>query len=147
LPFAMTTAPAMIEDGGHFAGQQLSDWVNTGEETTLHITKALSIRTRAAEQEQQNAERSTTFIGGREFRKVNVTGTLEINNHRKQDVTMVIRRQFSGELTKADGDPKQSLREEGVYSVNRRNELTWTLPLKAGEEKKLTYEYSVLIAN
>jgi hypothetical protein len=147
LPFAMTTAPAMIEDSGHFAGQQLSYWVNTGEQTTLHVTKALSIRTRATEQEEQNAERSTLYIGGREFRKVNVKGTLTISNHRNHDVPLIIRRQFSGDLTKADENPKQELREEGVYSVNRRNELTWDLTLKAGEEKTLTYEYSVLIAD
>jgi hypothetical protein len=147
LPFAMTTAPAVIEDTGHFAGQQLSYWVNTGEQTTLHVNKALSIRTRATEQEEQNAERSTTFIGGREYRKVNVKGTLTMSSHRKHDVPLIVRRQFSGDLTKADENPKQELREEGVYSVNRRNELTWDLTLKAGEEKTLTYEYSVLIAD
>ena len=31
--------------------------------------------------------------------------------------------------------------------MNRRNELLWTVPLKAGEEKKLTYRYTVLVAN
>jgi len=52
---------------------------------------------------------------------------------------------YSGDLLHADGSPKSTLREEGVYSVNRRNELIWTLPLKAGEEKKLNYSYSVLV--
>ena len=38
------------------------------------------------------------------------------------------------DLVEAEGGPKASLREEGVYSVNRRNELVWAVPLKAGEE-------------
>lgn len=147
LAFPMTTGPAMIEDQGHFAGQRLSYWVNSGEETTLHITKALSIRTRAVEQEKQNTERHLENIGGREYRKVSVTGDLTISNHRNQIVNLVIRRQFSGDLTKSDGNPQLTLREEGVYSVNRRNELTWTLPLKPGEEKTLNYEYTVLVMN
>jgi hypothetical protein len=86
------------------------------------------------------------FIGGRRFRKTNVVAELIVSNHRKEGVKMVIRRRFSGELTKAEGSPKTVLREEGVYSVNRRNELIWTFPLKPGEEKKLTYHYSVLVS-
>jgi len=145
FPFAMTTGPAMILDGGHFAGQSLSYWVNSGEETTLRVTQALSIRTRATEFEERDNNRETVLIGASMYRKVNVTGHLTVNNHRRQDVSMVIRREFSGDLIKADGDPKTVLREEGVYSVNRRNELVWTIPLKSGEEKTLTYEYAVLI--
>ena len=147
LAFPMTTGPAMIEDQGHFAGQRLSYWVNSGEETTLHITKALSLRTRAVEQEKQNTERQLENIGGRDYRKVSVSGELTISNHRNQLVNLVIRRQFSGDLVKSDGNPQVTLREEGVYSVNRRNELTWTLPLKPGEEKTLNYEYTVLVIN
>ena len=45
----------------------------------------------------------------------------------------------------ADATPKATLREEGVYSVNRRNDLVWTIPLKAGEERKLKYRYTVLV--
>ena len=49
-------------------------------------------------------------------------------------------------VIRANGEPKSTLREEGVYSVNKRNELLWTLPLKPGEERKLTYRYTVLVA-
>ena len=68
-----------------------------------------------------------------------------MNNHRKETIALVIRRRFSGELLKAEGDPKASLSAEGVVSVNKRNELLWSLPLKAGEEKKLKYSYTVLV--
>jgi hypothetical protein len=146
LPFAMTTGPAMIQDLGRFAGQRLSYWVNAGEETTLHITKALSIRTRATEVEKPNSTRQVVSIGRSEYRSAKVTGELTISNHRNQDVDLVIRRQFSGELASADANPNVKLREEGVYSINRRNELTWNIPLKAGEERTLHYEYTVLVA-
>jgi hypothetical protein len=147
LPFAMTTGPAMICSAGQFNGQRMSDWVNAGEQTTLQVTKALSIRTRATEQEEQGQDRNIVFVGGNDFRKVNVSGELSVNNHRKEDVKIVIRRQFSGELVQADGDPKATLREEGVYSVNRRNELTWALTLKSGGGQTLKYRYTVLVDN
>lgn len=85
------------------------------------------------------------YIGGEQFRKVSVEGDLIIANHRAKPVDAVIRRQFSGDLISADEHPKRELREEGVYSANRRNELTWNLSLKAGEEKTLHYAYTVLV--
>ena len=153
--FAMTTGPAMVVADGKFDGQRTSYWVNAGEETMLRINKALSVRTRAIEHEEQqngatpgslaSSVRDVVWIGGYSYRKCTVEGELTVSNHRKETIQFVIRRRFSGDLVKADGDPKISLREEGVYSVNRRNELLWTLPLKAGEEKKLTYRYTVLV--
>ena len=57
LKFPMTTAPAMVVRDGRFNGQQLSCWVNSGEETTLHVTHALSIRTRSTETEVKGTPR------------------------------------------------------------------------------------------
>jgi hypothetical protein len=146
LTFPMTTGPAMIVSNGRFNGQRMTYWVNTGEETTLHITKALSIRTHHTEQEQPGS-REIVYVGGNDFREIAVKGELKVNNHRNEPVSMVIRRRFSGDLTSADGSPKCVLREEGVTSINKRNELTWTFDLKPGEEKTLTYQYSMLVDN
>jgi len=144
LGFPMTTGPAMIVSNGRFNGQRLSYWVNAGEETTLHVTKALSVRTRSVEHEEEG-KREIVYLGGRRFRKTNVKGNLRANNHRKETIALVIRRRFSGELLNADGKPQCTLLEEGAYSVNKRNELTWSLKLKPGEEVNLTYRYSVMV--
>jgi hypothetical protein len=150
LSFPMTTGPAMVTADGKFNGQRMSYWVNAGEETLLRVEKALSVRTRAVEHEQQKNNgadaRDLVWVGGRQFRRTMVEGELVVNNHRAESIQIVIRRRFSGELLDADENPKTSLREEGVYSVNKRNELLWTLSLKAGEEKKLRYRYTVLVA-
>ncbi|MBC7785805.1 MAG: DUF4139 domain-containing protein [Burkholderiales bacterium] len=147
LKFSMTTAPATFMRDGKFLGQQTSKWTNQGEKNTLRITKALSIRTRATEQEEPNTDRQIVFVGGNDFRKTSVTGELTIHNYRKTDTTILIKRQFSGDLTSADEKPEVTLREEGAWSVNRRNELAWTITLKAGEEKTLKYAYTVLVDN
>ena len=146
LGFPMTTAPAAVFSGGKFGGQRTSYWVNAGEETTLKVNKALSLRTRAIEQEEPG-DRPIVHIFGRDYRQVAVKGELTMSNHRDQDVELYVRRQISGDLKSADGEPKTSLREEGVYSVNRRNELVWKMTLKPGEERKLSYRYSVLALN
>lgn len=150
LAYPMTTGPATVTAGGQFNGQRISYWVNAGEETILRVEKALSVRTRATENEQLNRDgsgRDVVWVGGRQYRKTTVEGEVAVSNHRKETVSMVIRRRFSGELIQAEGAPKSSLLPEGVYSINRRNELVWTLALKAGEETKLKYSYTVLVLN
>jgi hypothetical protein len=148
LPFAMTTGPAMVTANGTFNGQRTTYFVNAGEETVMHVGKALSVRTRSLENEviaKKGGDRDLIWIGGRQFRKSVVEGELTVCNHRKESIPMVIRRQFSGELNEAEGSPRSSLREEGVYSINKRFDLVWSLSLKPGEEKTLKYSYSVLV--
>lgn len=148
LSFPMTTGPALVTANGEFNGQRTTYWVNAGEETVLRVGKALSVRTRSVENELQTKDgsgRDLIWVGGRQYRKSTVEGELAVSNHRKETIQMAIRRRFSGELIRADGSPKSSLREEGLFSINKRNELVWTLPLKAGEEQKLKYTYSVLV--
>lgn len=147
LPFPMTTGPATVVAGGAFNGQRTTYWVNPGEETVLRVEKALSVRTRAVENEKPTGDRDLVWVGSRQYRKAIVEGELAVSNNRKEPIQMVIRRKFSGELVKADGEPKSNLLVEGVHSVNKRNELTWTLPLKGGEEKTLKYSYTVLVLN
>jgi len=144
--FPMTTAPATIVAGARFQGQRTTSWVNPGEETTLRVTKALAVRTTTAEYEvETGVAREVVVLGGRNFQRVGVKGELQLCNHRKETVQMVIRREFSGELLAADGAPEARLLERGVYSVNRRQELVWTLTLAPGEEKRLEYTYDVLV--
>jgi hypothetical protein len=151
LGFPLTTAPAAVTAGGAFSGQRTVYWTNAGEETLVRVNKALSLRTRAIENEQQGKDGASTrdfiWVGGRQYRKVTVDGELTVSNHRKETLSLVLRRRFSGEIVQAEGQPKVSLREEGVVSVNRRQELLWTFPLKAGEERTLKYTYTVLVSH
>jgi len=149
LPFPMTTGPAMVVNGDKFNGQRQVLWTNRGETTTLRVNKALSLRTRCVEFEDQKgngvSERDIVYLGGRRFRRATANGELRMCNHRGSNEKLVIKRRFSGDLVKADGDPKVELREEGVWAVNKRNELVWTITLKPGEERTLTYQYRVLV--
>lgn len=140
----MTTAPALIVDGHHFNGQQTSTWVNPGQETTLRITKALSVRVSASESEV-SGDRELVSVGRRNYIRPDVHGELLVCNHRKVPTTVVIRRAFSGKLLSSDADPEERLLESGVYSINPRNELVWTITLEPGETRTLEYQYSVLV--
>lgn len=142
--FPMTTAPATIYKNGDFLGETLSSWVNPGQDTVLHITKALSVSTKASEHEIKG-KRERIYISGNDYQKADVEGKLAMKNYRSKPVKIMIKRRFSGELISANGKPKCELCEEGVYSVNERNELIWEITLKPGEEKILNYKYSLLV--
>lgn len=142
--FPMTTAPALITEGGRFRGQSLSQWVNPGQTTCLRITKALSIRAEYSEAEEEQ-EREVVWVGGNDFRRTKVKGTLLLHNSRGKEVTLSIRSSFSGDLLEADDKPASRLRTDGITSVNPRRELQWTLKLAPGEEKTLAFRYSVLV--
>jgi len=144
LDHPMTTAPAMVVSGNHFNGQQTSFWVNAGEETTLHVTKALSVRTHSVEHEEPN-EREYIHVGGVQYRRTMVSGELAATNHRNETIQLVVRRRFSGDLIEADYSPSSKLLEEGAWSANKRNQLTWTLKLDPGKHVKLSYQYAVLV--
>ena len=53
----------------------------------LRVEKALSVRTRATENEQLNKDgsgRDLVWVGGRQYRKATVEGELAVSNHRKE---------------------------------------------------------------
>jgi hypothetical protein len=144
LKYPMTTGPAMVVADGKVLGQRTSYFVSPGEGTTQHITKALSVRILTSEQEEPNT-RKVVYIGGNDYHRTDVKGTLTARNQRAETIELVIRRRFSGKLIEADDEPESRLLAEGVYSVNQRNELNWTIKLKPGEERVLSYKYSVLV--
>jgi hypothetical protein len=142
--FPMTTAAALVTEGGKFRGQSVSEWVNPGQRASLRITRALSVRTESSEVEEEG-KREISWIGGDDYQRTSVKGRLALRNFRGTDVTLSIRCGFSGELIEAEGDPEKSLRTEGVSSVNPRRQLDWTIKLPPGQEKVLTYRYQVLV--
>lgn len=147
LKFPMTTASATIREKGEFRGQSQSNWTNPGQRSCLHITKALSLQTYHSEIEESGKREQEIWVGGRRYYRATVKAEATMKNYRSTATTVLLRAQFSGDLIEADQKPADTLRREGVYSVNQRHELEWKLSLDPGAEKKLVYRYTVLVAN
>jgi hypothetical protein len=146
LKFPMTTAAATVTEKGQFRGQSQSQWTNPGQRSCLQITKALSVQVDRQEVEEQG-KREQVSIGGYNYYRAAVRGTLTMRNYRSQPTVILNRTQFSGELLAADENPTDTLRRDGVFSINPRHELEWKLTLAAGAEKVLKFSYSVLVRN
>ena len=147
LKFPMTTASAMIREGGEFRGQSQSNWTNPGQRSCLHVTKALSLQTNHTEVEESGKRENEVWIGGRRYYRTTVKAEATARNFRGAPVTLLMKAQFSGALIDAEEKPRDTLRHEGVFSVNPRHELEWKLTLDPGAEKKVTYRYTVLVSS
>ncbi len=147
LKFPMTTASATIREGGQFRGQSQSNWTNPGQRSCLHITKALSLQTDHTEVEESGKRENEVWIGGRRYYRTTVKAEATARNFRGSPVTLLMKAQFSGALIEAEEKPGDTLRREGVFSVNPRHELEWKLTLPPGAEKKVTYRYTVLVSS
>ena len=152
---AITSSPVEIVDGDKVLGQSETGWVNPGESTVVKITKALTVVGKAVEYEAAGVPKADSslkrineeriVLAGYTYRKPEVIGELTLKNYRQSNARVLVNLEFSGELISADGNPKRSMPERGIYSVNQRNRLEWEVELKPGEELKLNYKYSVLV--
>lgn len=165
FPGPMTAASVEICDGDSVLAQSSCEWVNPDEETILSIARAQTVSGTVVEYEindpeslkqpsgvttsvQKSSNQSAfVWIAGVRYRHPEVAGSLTLKNFRSRDAVFLIKLRYSGELLSAEGDPENEVIERSVYSVNKRNELTWTLTLKPGEERTLAYKYSLLVRN
>ena len=144
FPSPITTAPVEIVDGEKLLGQSTIQWVNPGDDALVRVTKALTVSANRVETEVPG-KRELVSIGGWNYRRPEVQGTVTLRNFRSNAAKVVVKLRFSGELLSADGNPESRLLETGVYSVNPRRELVWELTLEPGKEVALPYRYSVLV--
>ncbi len=154
LDFPMTTAPATIVAGGQFFGQNASYWASPKEMTKIPITKSMSVRVHAQEQERQGdvkpgerpAEVKIVTRYGTRYREATIDVELTIVNRRAEPVKMLVMRQFYGEQEKDIDGATVRLLNENLGAMNRQHEVQWEFDLPSGETKKLNYAYAVWIA-
>lgn len=143
LERALTTAPAMVVKDGLVRGQGMLYWAAPGEQTVLPFNKTLSVRAWVNEFEVDDA-REEVRMYGRIFWRTTVNGVVTLINQRVEPVTAVVRLEFSGDLVEADAEPVTTLRSDGVWSLNPRRQMTWTIELEPGETREVPYSYTVL---
>ncbi|MCL1888519.1 MAG: DUF4139 domain-containing protein, partial [Kiritimatiellaeota bacterium] len=143
----LTTAPVEITDGAKVLGQSTLAWVNPGQETSVKITKALSI---SGDFEENEGDQNLPVVirGSRRYRNPDIQGEFRVKNHRGVPTKICVRLRISGEYLSSSVDlESRHVLDMGFSSANKRQELTWMLTLAPGEEQTVNYHYSVLIAN
>ena len=145
LESPMTTAPVAVAEDGRILGQSTMFWSNPGQRTSARITQALSVSGNCTETDS-GERRERVQIGGDSYDNPVVNGMMRVRNFRGTDVKLIVNLGFSGEFISAATEPdERRVLGSSVFSVNKRQQMRWTLLLKPGEERTLAYQYSVLV--
>jgi hypothetical protein len=144
LKLPWTTAPAEVIKDDQLLGQDILNYTPTGAETDLRITRAVSVKAEQIEYETDRKRDAARFYGYH-YDLVTVSGELEVKNFKPKPITLEITKYLSGELKSSGPQALVSKLARGLRRANPRNKLTWTIELKAGEQRKLHYTYEVYI--
>ncbi|MDQ2985367.1 MAG: DUF4139 domain-containing protein [Armatimonadota bacterium] len=138
----LTTGPATIFKDGEILGQDSLLYTSIGADALVKMSKALDVR---AEDYEEEIERQVLEqpVRGSWYDVVTLRGTLSVLNRKSETVDLKITKEITGELVTAEGTPKTRTITRGLRAVNPRQRLEWSVPLKAGEGKTITYTYKV----
>jgi hypothetical protein len=142
--FPWTSAPTMVISGAKPVSQDTLPYTPKAATSNLKITIATDIRSSHEEREvarQMNVQRRH----GYEFDLVTVEGTMKLKNYKTKEVKVNIGKTLRGEVESESDAGKAVKLGEAIQMDNPLSRLTWEIPLKAGEEKVVTYRYKIFV--
>lgn len=139
-----TTAAAVTMKNGELLGQDMMKYTTAGADATVRITKAMDVAAESAEEETERKRDALQLRSGY-YDLVSLKGTLQVANRKADAIKLKVTKFLTGEVKAAEGNPKITALAKGLRAVNPRQRLEWTLALKAGEKKTVSYSYSVFI--
>lgn len=144
-----TTGTAMVtqsrENIPRPVSQDLLTYTPAGEHVNLKITTAPDITVKYSE-EEISREESAKRLRKVTYDLVTIEGEIEVKNHKSREIEVHTRRLIRGILSQSKPNWLLDVRR-GItkYELNGQTEVCWEIPLKAGEEKTVTYKYQVYI--
>ena len=94
-------------------------------------------------------ERNKYKKNGYKYDLVTIRAEVNVKNYKNKAVKLELKRSILGKLLRSDHKWNNYKKLNGVQyrSVNPSNEVSWKLNLKANEEKKIKYVYTVYLNN
>ena len=142
--FPWTSAPAFVISGNKPVSQDTLPYTPKGASSSLRITVATDIRASHDERETSR-QQDLTHRRGYNYDLVAIEGTLKVKNYKSGEVHLSIGKTVRGKVTSQSGQGKSVALGDGIVSDNPSTHLTWDITLKPGEERALTYSYTVWI--
>lgn len=139
-----TTAPAETVKEGLILGQDTLKYTPAQGETTLRITRAMSVKAEQLELETER-KRDAAQLYGYHYDLITVEGKLSVTNFQRKAITLEITKTLSGEVKSSQPKAKIETLARGLRRMNAVKKLTWTIKLKPGEHEQLGYIYDVYV--
>jgi len=141
--YPWTTAPAMVVSGWKPLSQDILNYTPKTSQTNLKMTIATDIKTDRHEYETER--KRDVKLYHHSYDLVTVKGKLYVKNCKNKEVAVEIKKNLTGEVLEASHGGKVTKVAEGLQGVNYKSTISWEIPLKAGEEKEITYQYQVYV--
>ncbi|MFC1675982.1 hypothetical protein ACFL3G_02835 [Planctomycetota bacterium] len=139
-----TTAPAQILKEDLILGQDTLKYTPVQGETTVRITRAVSVKAEQVEFEIER-KRDALRMYGDHFDLITVQGKLSVTNFLPKPITLEITKTLSGEVKSSQPEARIEKLARGLRRVNTTAELTWAIELKTDEHKEIGYTYDVYV--
>ncbi|MBU1077098.1 MAG: hypothetical protein KKH98_07390 [Spirochaetes bacterium] len=143
--YPWTTAPAFTISGTRPLAQDMINYTSRGTKADLKLTVASDIKT--DRHEDEISRKRDIKMNYNTYDLVTVKGKLYIKNNLNKDITMDIRKNLTGEVNEVSHKGKVKKTAQGLKGVNYASVIAWEIPLKAGQEINVTYQYQVYIAH
>ncbi|HEY1581351.1 MAG TPA: hypothetical protein VGF82_30145 [Terracidiphilus sp.] len=140
--FPLTSAPALVMAGEKPVSQDTLSYTPKGASSTLKITVATDIRA-SHEEREVSRQQEVSHRRGYNYDLVTVEGKLKVKNYKSKAVHLAIGKTLRGKTEVQSDEGKTVQLGEGIEGDNPRSRLSWDMTLKAGEEKVVTYRYTI----
>lgn len=143
-PFS--TGAATIFKNDQMIGQDMMRYASVGGKAELRITKAVDVTSDQVE-EETSRERGVLKdkYNTATHDLVTLKGTLTMQNHKNEEVTVRVRKQLTGEVISTLPEAKVVKTARGLRDVNSGAAIEWTQKIAPGKTLTLTYNYKVYI--
>lgn len=142
----LTTGVATILQKGELTGQTMLSYVPAGAKAEARINKALDVTTDRLEEEITRERGAIKDQNGNPYLdRITIKGTLKATNRKAETITLRVKKEVVGEILSASDAATILKLPGGLGQQNGRGRATWTVEIKAGEEKTLTYSYRVYV--
>ncbi|MBN2695637.1 hypothetical protein JXR93_13330 [bacterium] len=142
-----TTGSALvIKNGGVPISQDMLYYTSAGKNSFLKISVAPDIIVTQKDIEESIDSKKATLKNGSWYDLVEVKSVLTIQNHKKESISLSLKRFIIGNLKKSDKDWKfEKLFTDnyyGYWGLNSQNSIEWSLTVDSKKTETINYTYS-----
>jgi len=160
--YPLTTAPALILRNGRLISQALMTYTAVGGKCDLEMSTAVDVFVKCLEKQTQYTPNAMN-INGNSYSKIDMTGSVELKNHKKENIRIEVKRFVLGHIDQANLDAEISQLGHGYgswfsegdlpfwwnwcswpwwwYHVNSLGQISWDIEMEANQKIELQYSW------
>lgn len=139
---AWTTGPCLALSSDQPLSEDLLKYTPKNGRGELPVTAAINVAHEKSERETDRKLKAYSPDNNNSFFDlVTLEGKLQIRNYEKRPVEIIVVNPLAGKPLGASSDGSVSVDPTRLQLLERNGSVRWTVTLRPGEEKTLTYQY------